>query len=271
MADSVAQQHVQRIGGILKSTKVDFTENSFFSGVDPDFLIRLPDDRSVIVEAKEWRPTPENEARAIEQARLYRDLLGAHAALFVLPGLQRSETELGLVREEDLADVVEAIRKQSTGHVSGRRERLRRPSVRERGAMQVFAAMPFSATYDDTFFVAMAAAARQCGAGCVRIDQEEFQGDIVEEIERQLRLSKAAFVDLSELKPNVLYEAGFAHALQIPCIHICSTPLSDLPFDVRNWNTISYTKGQTNGLVRPLAKRLGTILNAPQEDLSGKS
>src|SRR5712692_7103428 len=41
-------------------------------------------------------------------------------------------------------------------------------------------------------------------------------------------------------KPNVLYEAGFAHALGKPTVHICSTPLSALPFDVRNWNTIAY-------------------------------
>ena len=29
----------------------------------------------------------------------------------------------------------------------------------------------------------------------------------------------AVIVDLSEAKPNVLYEAGYAHALNKPCIH----------------------------------------------------
>jgi len=67
-------------------------------------------------------------------------------------------------------------------------------------------------------------------------------------------------VDLSEAKPNVLYEAGYAHALRKPVVHICSTPLSELPFDVRNWNTIAYRRGQTALLREPLARRLKAVM-----------
>ena len=65
-----------------------------------------------------------------------------------------------------------------------------------------------------------------------------------------LRRSSAVIADLSESKPNVLYEAGLAHALKRPSVHICSTPIADLPFDVRNWNTIFCRRGQTTERLR---------------------
>lgn len=93
------------------------------------------------------------------------------------------------------------------------------------------------------------------------MDREEFAGDIVEEIKRLIKASKAVIADLSEGKPNVLYEAGFAHALGKPTVHICSTALTELPFDVRNWNTVAYTLGQTTKLREPLARRLKAVID----------
>jgi nucleoside 2-deoxyribosyltransferase len=72
--------------------------------------------------------------------------------------------------------------------------------------------------------------------------------------------SIAVIADLSESKPNVMYEVGYAHAMEKPTIHICSTPLKDLPFDVAHWNTIDYQQGQTHKLGRTIAQRLSSIL-----------
>jgi hypothetical protein len=124
----------------------------------------------------------------------------------------------------------------------------------------VFAAMPFAGEYDDTYFIAMSHAAEQVGAECKRVDRKEFSDDIVAEIKRLITSSIAVIVDLSEAKPNVLYEAGYAHALKKPTVHICSTPLSELPFDVRNWNTIPYRRGQTALLKEPLVRRLKAVM-----------
>jgi len=120
--------------------------------------------------------------------------------------------------------------------------------------------MPFDPSYDDTFLVAMAHAAKTVNAACKRVDRTEFVGDIVEEIRRLIDASIAVIVDLSEGRPNVLYEAGYAHALGKPSVHISSTPLSDLPFDVRNWNTIPYTRGGTMILRGPLSTRLKAVV-----------
>ena len=87
-------------------------------------------------------------------------------------------------------------------------------------------------------------------AVCKRVDREQITGDINEEIQSLIRQSVAAIVDLSGSKPNVLYEAGYARALGKPCVHICSTSLKKLPFDVRNINTLSYTIGRIH-LLKP--------------------
>ncbi len=108
--------------------------------------------------------------------------------------------------------------------------------------------------------MAQVSACESVDAVCKRVDKEEFSGDIVSEIHSLIQQSVAVIVDLSESKPNVLYEAGFAHALPKPVIHICSTPLSELPFDVAHWNTIQYDQGQTYRLREPLARRLKAIL-----------
>jgi nucleoside 2-deoxyribosyltransferase len=110
----------------------------------------------------------------------------------------------------------------------------------------------------------MTYASEKVNAACKRVDQEEFSGDIVSEIIRLIKQSDAVIIDLSEGKANVMYEAGYAHALEKPVVHICSTPLDDLPFDVRNWSTIPYAKGQTTKLQDTLAKRLDAVLTANQ-------
>jgi hypothetical protein len=121
--------------------------------------------------------------------------------------------------------------------------------------------MPFDGAYDDVYFVSMVEAAKRLKAVCERVDQSEFVRDIPTVIREKIRASDVVICDLSEAKPNVLYETGFAHALGIPAVHICSTPLKKLPFDVSHFNTIEYQKGGTHKLVEPLVRRLKTVLS----------
>jgi nucleoside 2-deoxyribosyltransferase len=92
----------------------------------------------------------------------------------------------------------------------------------------------------------MTYAAEGIEAACVRVDKEQFSGEIPAKLKQMLQESIAVIADLSEARPNVLYELGFAHALNKAVIHICSSPLEELPFDVRNWSTLSYALGRTH-------------------------
>ena len=101
------------------------------------------------------------------------------------------------------------------------------------------------------------------GAICTRVDQQPFSGDIVARVRSLIDDALAVIVDLSESKPNVLYELGYAHGIQRPTVHICSTSLADLPFDIRNWNTIRYEPGRTHALREPLEQALRAAIESP--------
>lgn len=242
----------------LRQANISFDTEKTISGIQPDFIVYTPDGRQIIIEAKSSNH-PGVAERARRQAELYRKALGADKAFIVLNELKRDgESEDVLT----LDDLLPALREELAD--SGPRIGLAgppdfRPKPKSPSEF-VFAAMPFQGEYDDVYFFAMAYAANSVGAECKRVDCEEFQGNIVDEVKRLIKAASAVTVDLSEAKPNVLYEAGFAHALEKPCVHICSTPLTDLPFDVKQWKTTEYQQGQTHLLRKKLAASLKATL-----------
>ncbi|MFN2298410.1 MAG: hypothetical protein ACK2UB_06145 [Anaerolineales bacterium] len=250
-------KYINKLENLLRQAGIRYRRQPSIGGLRPDFLVAGPHGEKVVLEVKLWDPRGGNTARAIRQAELYRKATGADRALIVMPNLKRNYRREGVIRMEA---VVPLLRKQLRLDREGPRRAAGKKPRRKAAGRTVFAAMPFSREYDDTYFIAMSHAAEQVGAECKRVDRKEFSGDIVEEIKRLIRSSAAVIVDLSEAKPNVLYEAGYAHALRKPVVHICSTPLSKLPFDVRNWNTIAYRRGQTALLREPLARRLKAVM-----------
>jgi len=243
------------VAQLLQQLGADFVRGEAVGGVRPDFVVKAPNGKTAIIEVKGWDPGGGNTARALNQVKQYKQATNADLALIVMPQLKRNFLDDGVVNEEGLLATLQEW--LSKNWVRFRRARKIEKSKKER---IVFAAMPFDRKYDDTFFVAMSYAATKVNAVCRRVDKEEFTGDIVVEIRHLIHVSVAVIVDLSESKENVLYEAGYAHALGRPTAHICSTDLSRLPFDVRNWNTISYDIGGTMSLRTKLARRLSSII-----------
>jgi len=239
----------------LSNAGFDFEREPAIGGLRPDFLVKGPHGELVIVEAKLWDPRGGNTARAVEQVRLYAKATGVDRVFLVLPDLRKTFESKGVVSPEPLSSSLQSFFEQSGPRQQ--RTRLRQQS----SDLTVFAAMPFDRQYDDTFLIAMSYAAERVDAACKRVDRAEFSGDIVEEIKRLINESVAVIVDLSEAKSNVLYEAGYSDALKKPTVHVSSTSLEELPFDVRNWNTLKYSLGQTAKLREPLARRLRSVLH----------
>jgi hypothetical protein len=231
----------------LREAGIRFDTKRSIAGLAPDFIVYAPDGRQFIVEAKGW-DFPGFTTEAIRQAQLYQKAVDADGVYLVIPALKRSMPSKGVVTLEGLVPALLA-------DLETTKKRSNPPESRKVGRL-VFAAMPFAPQYEDVFFFAMRYAAEQVGAVCDRVDRREFQGNVIDEIHRLIRSSVAVIVDFSESKPNVLYEAGFAHALNKPCIHICSTPLDKLPFDVSQWKTSKYNSGQIHKLQKELAERL---------------
>jgi hypothetical protein len=242
------------IASLLERANIPFQTDASLSGVRPDFLIESPRGGIIAVEAKEYEAGTEGQVRAYELVRYYKDVIGADRAFVVLQSLEQGRLAEGVVTEHQLLRFLErefTEPKVRKGRKSGRVAR---------GQREVFAAMPFSAEYNDVYFVAMAGACERASLVCKRVDKEDFEGDVVERIKRMIQGSVGVIADLSESRPNVLYEVGYAHALHRPTIHVCSTPLDELPFDVRSWNTLEYSKGRTYELITPLAHRLGAVI-----------
>ena len=126
----------------------------------------------------------------------------------------------------------------------------------------IFAAMPFDPAFDDVFFVGVQAAAHSIGGHAIRVDQVMHGTDAVAETQRQIRDCRAVVADVSTSEPDVLYELGFAQALGKPSVQICCTSYDDLPFMVRNRETILYHQGRTHLLGRKLAVYLAHMLGS---------
>src|SRR5581483_1823082 len=241
------------IAGRLRAAGLKFATERAVGGLAPDFVVYAPDGRQFIVQTRDW-DFPGLTMEASRQAQHYQDAAKADGAFIVIPGLKRNLPSKGVVTVEGLIPALQAEMQTEKSRTN--------PAEVTRIDKLVFAAMPFAPQYEDVFFVAMSYAAEQVGAVCDRVDRREFQGNVVDEVHRMIRKASAVIVDLSESKPNVLYEAGYAHALKKPCVHICSTPLEKLPFDVAQWKTTRYEPGQTHKLRRDLTQRLKAIFDS---------
>lgn len=241
------------VEAVLGSLGVEFEREPVSGGVRPDFLLEQ-DGLRLVLEVKAWyRPGVVDAMHGLNQLSRMIDALGADYGLLVVSELQAFPAAENVVSIETLPD---AIRRWQQDVSSRSREAQPETSP----PRQIFAAMPFAPEYSDTYWVGMVEAAKAVGAGCVRTDEEDYEGDVVEQIKEDIKASSVVIADLSDSAPNVLFELGFAHALDKPCIHICSSPLDELPFDVRNWSTLAYGKGRTHQLKDELVRKLKKLL-----------
>ena len=99
--------------------------------------------------------------------------------------------------------------------------------------MQPFS-VEFGAAYDLIKQAVLAA-----GATAFRLDKISATTSVIEEFYRAIESADLIICDLSESNPNVMYELGYAHALQKPVILI-SNQLANVPFDLRGVRYLRY-------------------------------
>jgi hypothetical protein len=105
-----------------------------------------------------------------------------------------------------------------------------------------FVIMSFSKTpmLKEFYTKAVKPTVEQLGYRCERTDEQQFNGSILEQITRNIRLARFIIADLTEARPNCYYEMGFAHALGKTVIHIAAET-TELHFDVKVLNFIVYS------------------------------
>jgi hypothetical protein len=106
-------------------------------------------------------------------------------------------------------------------------------------ASTVFVIMPFNKEFNDVWKGAIEKAAKAEGYKALRVDMINKSSNITDDIIESIQKCKIAIVDVSSNNANVMFELGYAVALEKPNI-IISQSVEFLPFDIRNIRTILY-------------------------------
>ena len=253
--DSVAlEAEVERL---LRDGEWQYEKEVVVGSARPDFLVTTEHGDQIVVEVKAWEDSPENTARAINQVQRFKELSKVAAALVVTrSGESLTMSSGGVVPAAQLIATLAVLASAISQNKKSPKSQPVRPAPRKK----VFASMPFAAKYDDTFLVAIEPATLANSAVAERVDHNGTVGPVVPQIKAMIKAAKVVVADLSDSRPNVLHEVGYAEALGKPIIQICSTPTTDLPFNVRNNQTIQYTIGQTAKLQKKLEIEIQKVI-----------
>lgn len=138
------------------------------------------------------------------------------------------------------------------------------PAITKRN--QIFVAMMFSPDMKDIYENGYKSIIQSLNYSCMRIDEKDYTGLIINEITSEISDSVALIADLTGNRGGVYYEAGIARGLQV-CNHpiklilTCKQEFFDkekVHFDVSGDNILLYTN--VNDLSKKLEKRLKTVL-----------
>jgi hypothetical protein len=105
----------------------------------------------------------------------------------------------------------------------------------------VFVVMPFDAAFDDAYEAAIKPACEAAGAYAERVDDQIFQGNILQRLYNQIAKADLIVADTTGRNVNVLYEIGYAHGLRKDVI-LVTRGNSDVVFDPTRHPQIVYER-----------------------------
>ncbi|AKF81320.1 hypothetical protein SAMN05443572_10714 [Myxococcus fulvus] len=127
-----------------------------------------------------------------------------------------------------------------------RRERgfVQAPSMASAGTVSsakphAFVAMPFTPELEDTFHYGIHGPVKAAGMLCERVDQDVFDGPIIQRIKERIDTAKVVIADLSLANPNVYLEVGYAWGKGRPTL-LLVRDVRELRFDVASYRCIVY-------------------------------
>lgn len=104
-----------------------------------------------------------------------------------------------------------------------------------------FVLMPFAAAFDDVYEIAIKPACEAAGAYAERVDDQIFQGNILQRVYHQIDKANLIVADTTGKNVNVLYEVGYAHALRKHVI-LLTGGTGDVVFDPAHHPYIVYER-----------------------------
>ena len=121
---------------------------------------------------------------------------------------------------------------------AGWEELNRNPGV---DSTKAFVAMWFNPSMDDAWREGISAALTECGYRPVRVDNEEFNGDVVDQIIAEIKESRFIVADLTGHRNGVYFEAGYAMGMGLQVIWTCHKDHGkETHFDAAHFNQIRW-------------------------------
>lgn len=123
--------------------------------------------------------------------------------------------------------------------------------------------MPFNNNFDDIYKLGIKATCEELGTYCERVDEQIFQGSILDRILNQISKADIIIADMTGKNANVFFEVGYAKALDKKIILLTSS-VDDIPFDLQHYTHVIYDKSIIN-LKEILRKYLKFYLANPDK------
>jgi nucleoside 2-deoxyribosyltransferase len=104
--------------------------------------------------------------------------------------------------------------------------------------------MPFAKEFADVYAVIRSAVTAGISGEtvtCRRLDEIRGAGRISDDLVRELSEATVCIADITGCNPNVMWEVGYALALQKPTL-LLTQDISHLPFDIKDMRTIAYER-----------------------------
>lgn len=128
----------------------------------------------------------------------------------------------------------------------------------------IFTLMPFSSEFDDVYKLGIKETSEKLGAYCERVDEQIFDGTILDRIINQIVKADVIIADMTGKNPNVFFEVGYAKALNKKIVFLTQTA-EDIPFDLKHFPHIVYN-GKIAELREMLSKALDHHLSKPDAE-----
>lgn len=118
--------------------------------------------------------------------------------------------------------------------------------------MKIFVIMPFDSPFDDVYDCIKLAIDNAIPGEKLkwcRLDDLKYAGKITEDLVKEIDTSVLCIADITANNPNVMWEVGYAQALNKPILFI-SQAISNLPFDLKDMRVIQYDRQNLSSTLR---------------------
>jgi len=131
----------------------------------------------------------------------------------------------------------------------------------------VFVLMPFAKEFNNTYQLGIKSACEGAGAYCERVDEQFYDGDIIQRVYNQIAKADIIVADMTGRNPNVFYETGYAHALNKRVV-LLTQNVKDIPFDLQHYSHVVYDGNDIVDLKKQLETRIRWSIENPQKSLT---